>query len=159
MAGVRLHHPTFFSCNYVVELEAAYPEPYDCPACKITHQRKSIHLRLDEHGDVIVAKGIFEQLQKAVGMAGLEVANEVTSPPPMFVGAVDLNKTEIRPFTVNGTDSGSFYVPGRSKWESRDIMVKPFQPLLDKMAEAMDRKRTAELAQKRSIHILNGGSN
>ena len=147
--SIRLHHPTFASINYVVEMPQRYPTPYQCPSCRTTHTHKAIHLRLDEHGDVFVAQGIYELLQ-TVGLAGMEFANVVENAPPQFVGAVEQLRRET--YTSNGHKR--FWVPGRTKYESRDLMRKPFIPILDAVAEKVDRKATAEKAKKRRLFIL-----
>lgn len=134
--SIRLHHPTLASCNYVVEMPQRYPTPYECPSCRLTHIHKAIHLRLDEHGDVFVAEGIYELLQ-TVGLAGMEFANVVHDAPPQVIGAVELPKTE----TITSNGHKRFWVPGRTKYESRDLMLKPFQPLFDAIAEIRDRAR------------------
>ena len=149
MTSVRLHHPAFASCTYVVELPQDYLEPggYDCPTCGVAHQRKAIHLHLDAQGDVFVAEGIYELLLQ-VGLAGMEVSNAVDNAPTQRIGAVEVPTREI--YTVDSR----FYVPGRTKYESADIMQKPFQPLADKIAEGIDREATAKKMQKRSTFLL-----
>ena len=153
-AGVRLHHPHFASCTFVVELPKLYPEPYDCPSCKMTHLYKSIHLRLDANGDVLVNKGVYQTLLQ-VNLAGMQMMNEVREPPPLYVGAVEQPKYETQTAPLNGQNQ-RFYLPGSTKYESQDRMQKPFKPLLEKIAEVIDRKETAAKAEKRSIHVLNG---
>ena len=153
MTSVRLHHPTFASCNYVVELPwqpSAQVDP--CNACSqkdrpLVHQYKALHLRLDENGDVFVADGIFRLLQRVPLMAGFEVVAGRNA-PPQFVGAIELPTQRI----VNANEE--FYVPGRTKYQARDRMQKPFQPIVEKLLEAVDRKATAKTAEKRTIFTL-----
>ena len=147
--SVRLHHPLFVSCNYVVEMPQKYPRAYECPACLTTHTHKAIHLRLDEHGDVFVHPGIYELL-KTVGLAGMEFANEVIDGPGQVIGAVELVKRE----TINANGHKRFWVPGRTKYESRDVMHRPFIPVLEAIQEKVDRAITAARAEKRSIFIF-----
>jgi hypothetical protein len=116
----------FASCNYVVEMPQKYPVPHECPTCRTNHIYKSIHLRLDEHGDVFVHPGIYELL-KTVGLAGMEFANEVDNAPPQIIGAVEIVKKE----TITANGHRRFWVPGRTKYESRDIMQKAFRRLLN----------------------------
>ncbi len=148
-AGVRLHHPTFVSCNFVVELQTLYDDPngYDCPTCKLNHRNKAIHLRLDSNGDVIVAEGVYEKLL-TVGLAGMEAVNQIAKPPPMNVGAVDIPTQEIK------LGDRRFYVPGRTKYESSAITEKPLRELIDPLVEKWDRKVTAERAKKKRSFIL-----
>jgi hypothetical protein len=151
--SIRLHHPYLKAppdgrLNYVVEMPQRYETPYNCNACKMTHEYKAIHLRLDEYGDVFVAPGIYELL-KTVGLAGLEFANELDNAPAQFVGAVELLKTET--VTSNGH---RFWTPGQTRYESRDFMQKPFLPILEAFAEKADRKATAEKAEKQRTFIL-----
>lgn len=153
MASVRLHHPLFASCNYVVELHWQKSDSSDaCNACSqpdmpMVHEYKSLHLRLDENGDVFVADGILKLLQRVPGMAGLEVVPGRNA-PPQFVGAIELPTQHI----VNANKE--FYVPGRTKYQARDRMQKPFQPLVDKVLEKIDRKKTAEKAEKSKTFIM-----
>ena len=123
-----------------------------CNACSqpdrpLVHTHKALHLRLDEHGDVFVAEGIFKLLQRVPLMAGLEVV-EGRNAPPQFVGAIELPTQRI----VNATKE--FYVPGRNKYEARDRMQRPFQPLLEAAELVQDKKKTAALAEKRTIYIM-----
>lgn len=157
MTSIRLHHPMFSSCNYVVELPWQPTQPgYSdaCNACSqkdrpLVHKFKALHLRLDQNGDVFVADGIYQLLQRVPEMAGLQRV-EGGNAPPQFVGAIELPTQRI----VNA--EREFYVPGRTKYEARDNMQKPFRGLLDKLQEAVDRKATLERAAKRTIHIIRG---
>jgi hypothetical protein len=126
VASVRLHHPTFTNCNYVIELQKPYEVPHDCPTCKVQHFNKSIHLRLDSEGDVIVTEGVYEMLLREVGLAGMTAENRVDKPPPMRIGAVEVPTQEIR------LSDRRFYVPGRNKYESGNLMEKSFRKLLGK---------------------------
>ena len=140
MAGVRLHHPVFASCTYVVELAQLYPQPYRCPACGKAHDRKAIHLRLDADGDVIVSQQIYDQL-RTVFLAGLEVANEVAAPPPLQIGAVDTPTHLIIEQPLNRDQRATdFYVPGQTKYQGRDKVAAGFARLLSG-AEAKRLKR------------------
>ena len=57
-----------------------------CPTCHTVHERKTYHLNLDDTGAVIVSPVVFERL-KEIGLAGLEIVNEVAKPPPLIVTA------------------------------------------------------------------------
>jgi len=135
MAGIRLHHPFLTSCVYVVELPTPYPQPRKCPTCAKVHENKSIHLRLDSTGHVIVSREIHEKLRK-VFLGGLEVANTVERPPPQVVGAVELPTQRIVDVRLNGhKDATPFYVPGRTKYEARDRLRASLPPGLLKKKE------------------------
>lgn len=152
MAGIRLRHPHFARVTLVVELPSRYPRPYDCPRCRKLHEYKAIHLQLDDQGCVIVARPVYEKLLQ-VHLAGMEVVNEVPRPPDMAIGAIEQLKAETIEVPLNGHGQ-QFWTPGKDKYESRDAMVKPLQPVLDKKAEEVDRRQTAERAKRRSIHIF-----
>jgi len=132
VAGVRLHHPTLFDCMYVVELGTPFANgaAKDCPTCLKTHARKSLHLRLDANGDVFVTPGVLETL-KGVFMAGLEIGNEVASPPPMSIGAVAQDKLYVLDHPLNKSlTAAPSYKPGRTKYESQARMKKTLERLL-----------------------------
>lgn len=158
MAGVRLHHPWLSACTLVVELEVAYAngQAKVCPLCGKEHLRKSLHLSLDAGGNVIVSKQVFAQLQK-VFLAGMEVMNEVAAPPPLSIGAVEQPKVEVSETNLNG-NGHRFYVPPKTKYESRDKMLAPFMPLINRILERRDREATARLAEKRTIFDMGRGN-
>lgn len=149
MPGVRLHHPTFTSLTYVVETPQAIPRPRLCNSCGKVHERKAIHLRLDPQGDVIVSRAVYAKLQ-TVGLAGMQLSNEVKAPPPLIVGAVDQPgyKTIEAPLAGNGQE---FYQPGHTKYEARDRQLAPFLPLIEATMEKEDRIATAKRKEKRLI--------
>lgn len=118
MGGIRLHHPTLAGVMFVVELPKPYPDPYQCPTCGKLHERKSIHLRLDSGGNVIVSSTVFERLRE-VFLAGMEVAGEVANPPPLLVGAVDSPQTEIVEHLLNAQNEQRFNRPAVSKHDWR----------------------------------------
>ena len=151
--SVRLHHPLFASCNYVVELAQPMPPgARPCFACSrkdapITHMNKAIHLRLDSNGDVFVAEGIYELLRKVPTMAGLEVVPG-RNPPPQVVGALE------QPTQYLILPHGQRYVPGWNKYQAEQRMQKPFEPVAEMIQESVDRKVTAARAEKRTIYIM-----
>lgn len=147
MAGIRLHHPYFASCKFVVETTLDYPVPYDCPSCDKQHNRKAIHLNLDDSGNVIVAKPIYESLLQ-VGLAGMEVVNEVASPPPLLLGAVEQPKYETIEHNLNG-NGHNFYRPGTDKYKAQDRLWAPFDPVIEAVNEAEDKKKAAEIRKKK----------
>lgn len=157
MAGVRLHHPTFASCTLVVELPTPYPRPHDCASCGRAHERKAIHLRLDSAGDVIVAPEVLEKGRAQFTIAGFEIANAVSVPPPLFLGAVEQPKFETVEVKLNGNGQ-RFYRPGSNRYENRDRIYKPFQPIVDRELERRDRIATAETAKRRTIVPLTGSN-
>ena len=128
MAGVRLHHPNaaFAGCAYVVELDVGYAngQPRECPRCSradhpVSHARKAVHLALDETGHVIVSREIYHQLE-SVFLAGMVYVNEVSDPPPQLVGAIASPTAEIISHPLNEADASRHYVPGLTKYQSRD---------------------------------------
>lgn len=149
MASVRLHHPTFASCNYVVELPQEMPFGHnrECFTCKQVHRNKSIHLRLDANGDVFVAEGILALLRTVPGMAGLEVVPGRNA-PGQIVGAI------AQPTQLIYLPNGTKYVPGWNKYQAEQRMQKPFEPWAEAVAEHFDRKDTAAKAEKRSLFIF-----
>lgn len=153
MASVKLHHPSFTNVNYVVELAWLPNASTDaCNACSqperpMHHQYKSLHLRLDGAGDVFVAEGILELLRKVPDMAGLQIV-EGRNAPPQFVGAIELSTQDI----VNANER--FYVPGRTKYEARDKMQEPYQPIVNQILENIDRQVTAKKAEKSTTFIF-----
>lgn len=156
MASIRLHHPLFTNCNYVVELAQPMPPgARPCFACSrkdapLTHKNKAIHLRLDHNGDVFVAPGILELLRTVPTMAGLEVVPGRNA-PAQIVGAVEqLTQRIVYP-------NGEKYVPGWNQYEAEQRMQRPFEPVAEKIQEAADRQRTAALAQKRRRFIMGRG--
>lgn len=160
MGGVRLRHPVFTSATFVVELPNPYPQPYDCNSCSdltvtppkiVTHDRKALHLRLDAEGTVIVSPSVYEAL-RAVAFAGMETVNDVAEPPPLILGAVEQPKYETIEHKLGG-DNSRFYLPGRTKYEARDRLHAPFQPLVEQKLEEEDRKKTKKLSLKRRLFV------
>jgi hypothetical protein len=149
VASVRLHHPTLRSCNYVVELPQDMPETHarECFSCKVVHARKSIHLRLDAHGDVFVADGILALLRTVPTMAGLEVVPGRNA-PGQVIGAVAQDTTEV---VLAGQ---RFYVPGFNKYKAGERMQRPFQPVADAIAEKRDRIAVAKRAERATTFLM-----
>jgi hypothetical protein len=154
VTSIRLHHPTFASCNYVVELSQPMPPAHTrtCFACSrkdapVTHRNKAIHLRLDQNGDTFVAPGILALLRTVPTMAGLEVAPGRNA-PAQIVGAVEQPKQLV--ILPNGTR----YVPGWNKYQAEKRMQDPFEPVVNEYLERVDRATTKLLAEKRSIYIM-----
>jgi hypothetical protein len=125
MAGVRLHHPTLragegTTLTYVVELPLPMMTQRLCPVCGKVHGNKAIHLRLDGNGDVIVSTEVFAALL-TVFLGGLEVANEIDKPPPLFLGAVHKDKERIVEAPLNRDNTAAALItPARTKYENRD---------------------------------------
>lgn len=80
MAGVRLYHPTLRGGVYLVKHFRRYQVPLVCSICREIHTQKTYHLNLDNSGFTIVSPTVLSRLQE-VGMAGLEIMNEVEKPP------------------------------------------------------------------------------
>ena len=175
MPGVRLHHPTLRAAEgatltYVVELPLDYatgnkPGARDrgnepCPTCSdpwgmtkkvVTHRRKALHLWIDAKGDVIVAPAIFEQLKTVPTMAGLVLVEEVKTPPPLRIGAVNRDKARIV------TATSEHIAPSKHKYDAEKTMWAPLVPAMDEIRERLDRKETAKKAEKRTIFITTKG--
>lgn len=166
MPGIRLHHPTYKAAvgttlTYVVELDLPWPtkpggrvraaEP--CNDCGRTHLRKAIHLRLDHAGDVIVSKPTYESYKIRLLAAGMEVANEVAKPPPLYLGG-GWEKREIVEFPLNLAQIPNGKVePGKTKYQARDSIQAVVQPVIDARAEKRDRAATAKRKQKRTLFV------
>lgn len=159
MAGIRLRHPTLRSCVYVVELDKnLLREPgrvYHCPTCQREHTRKALHLRLDNGGTTMVSQTTAPETLSVLRLAGLEPENTVDTPPATHIGAVAQPRLEIVTLSL-GQASREHYVPERTQYESRDNIIRPFQPVIDAAAEQVDRRETAEKAKKRTIFSLGG---
>lgn len=84
MAGVRLHHSSLASCTVAVEAVRSYKQPFACPLCAVTHQFKTVHLTLDNSGDVIVSKQVWLELKDLPGLP-LEAMNDVKKPPALVL--------------------------------------------------------------------------
>lgn len=81
MPGIRLHHESLTApATVAVECVRGYKQPYQCPLCGLTHDFKTVHLNLDGKGDVIVSKGVWDDLKDVPGLP-FTVANEVKKPP------------------------------------------------------------------------------
>lgn len=64
MPSLRLHHDSLVAPAVVaVECARGYRQPYQCPLCGQTHQHKTVHLRLDGNGDVLVTKEVWDDLK------------------------------------------------------------------------------------------------
>lgn len=81
--GIRIHHESARNCTVAVEAHRAYanPEGYMCPLCGVVHFHKMVHLNLDNNGDVIVSKGVWNTDLKDLPMSPFTVTNEVKKPP------------------------------------------------------------------------------
>lgn len=169
---IRLHHPVYKAppgglLNYAVEL-AFWPMPAGarpCFACsvppngqdpgrEVIHAYKTLHLRLDSAGDVFVAPGILELLNKVPTRAGLEISNEVNNAPGQKVGAVEQPTVLTINASQNGPGHSNFYVPGRTQQEAEKVVQAPFKAMLEPIAEKHDRQVTAAKAEKRTIYVM-----
>lgn len=125
MAGVRLYHPTIRSQTYTVETVQVYPVPYACNLCNKLHVNKSIHLRIDDSGHVIVAPEVYDKLLTLTPngeMGNLQTVGEVAQPPPLNIGAVVNPQQEIVDAPLNHQHSTRFYIPGYNQYVARDRM-------------------------------------
>lgn len=162
MAGLRLHHPTLRSSEgstvtYVVELPQPYPVVQSCPNCGKEHANKAIHLRLDGQGDVIVSVEVFEALRTAF-FGGMELVNEIASPPPLRIGAVDKDKERIVESPLRAQDAATKINPAETKYQGRDRIQAPFVPVIERLQERLDREEAARLREKRSMFIIEKGT-
>lgn len=134
MAGIRLHHPTLVSATLVVELEKEYHarKPRFCPTCEKDHDRKAIHLRLDDNGDVIVSPEVYESL-KTVYLAGMELVNEIEKPPTQLIGAVEQPKLYVVENRLSTSKEATpSYRKEKTKYESRDKLHNALKKALTK---------------------------
>ena len=167
MPGIRLHHPTLragegTTLTYVVELPLDYAQEegardrtkQDCPTCGKPHLRKALHLHLDAAGDVIVAPAIYEQLKSIPTMAGLELANEVAEPPPLFLGAVHRDKARIIEVPLSGNGHKPHVVPEQTKYQARDRLQAPFVPVLEELQLKADKKASVKRREKKSTFVI-----
>lgn len=152
--SVRLHHPTFASCNYVVELpQALLAGAKLCPTCSrpdkpVSHEQKALHLVLDSNGDCFIDPAVLVTLRQVPTMAGLVVVGDVTNAPPVRIGAVEGPRQEVITATTRE------WVPGRTQQESERIAQAPFIPALAALAEMYDRRLTARKADKQTTFVL-----
>lgn len=139
MPGIRLHHPVFTNCTYVVELDLPLVYPTHCVECNTPHQKKSIHLRLDQNGDCIVSLDVLDQLRtRALG--GMEVVNEIQNPPAHRVGAVSVPKREVYTAHLNGgQDPSRLWQPGKDKWESEEATLRTLKPWIEAATRVADK--------------------
>ena len=56
-----------------------------CNLCQVTHLVKTVHLWLDDTGQCLVSRGVFERLKKA-GLPDLQVVGLTKTPPPIEFG-------------------------------------------------------------------------
>lgn len=85
MPGIRLHHPTLRNATLAIEVARGYFTPFDCPTCKRTHLFKTVHLRLDGNGDVIVSHVAWERDLRDTPNMPLEYVNTVGQPPGLIL--------------------------------------------------------------------------
>ena len=84
--SVRLRHTQFKDVNFVVvDVARPYTEPYDCPACRITHEFKAYHLRLDSHGEVTVSDDIYDRLAEIPGLPLAKVGRDRNPRPQVLL--------------------------------------------------------------------------
>jgi hypothetical protein len=62
----------------------------------VPHAFKTVHLNLDNDGDVIVSKEAWAELKELPGLP-FEVANEVKKPPPLIIGMTGYQPDEVPP--------------------------------------------------------------
>lgn len=105
MAGIRLRHPTLRGGLYLVKHYRRYPVPMVCPTCNEIHYHKTYHLNLDGEGCVTVSSTVLERL-KEIGLAGLEVLNEVKRPPPITLNIPGSIENRFRVFEMGTNESG-----------------------------------------------------
>jgi hypothetical protein len=83
--AVNLHHPTLRNCVMTFTMfTRKYPSPYPCPTCKIDHEYKTVHLNLNNDGDVALNEPLYQKL-KDQGLLGELKATHETVPLPTGV--------------------------------------------------------------------------
>ena len=89
MPGIRLHHETERNCVIAVEAVRPYAKWAQarelCPLCGIPHAFKTVHLTLDNNGDVIVSKEVWAELKDLPGLP-FTPENQVKKPPKLIIG-------------------------------------------------------------------------
>lgn len=85
MPGIRLHHDTLRNATVAVECFRSYVGPFICPLCQTTHHHKTVHLNLDNEGDVIVSHVAWEKDLKDVPNLPFTIDGQVIKPPPMIL--------------------------------------------------------------------------
>jgi hypothetical protein len=86
MPGIKLHHETLRNCTVAVECQRGYRAPYNCPLCNVTHNYKTVHLNLDNEGDVIVSTGVWNTDLKDHPNLPFIYADDVKKPPALIIG-------------------------------------------------------------------------
>ena len=84
MGGIKLHHESARNSVVAVECFRTYQGPYDCPLCGIVHHHKTVHLHLDNEGDVIVSRGVWDDL-KDVPLLPFSYGADVKKPPAVIL--------------------------------------------------------------------------
>ncbi len=56
-----------------------------CNVCQVHHPCKTLHLWCGPNGEVMVSKGVLDQLKEA-GMGGFTLESETKTPPALVVG-------------------------------------------------------------------------
>ena len=89
MAGIMIRHATARSQPVLVPILSKPlldDSPGVCPGCLTYHGCKTVHLLVDDAGRCMVSPGVLEDL-KLAGLPELTIENEVTDPPPLYIGA------------------------------------------------------------------------
>jgi hypothetical protein len=82
--SLRLHHDSLTAPAVVaVECARGYKQPYQCPLCGQTHQHKTVHLRLDGNGDVLVTEEVWKDLKDVPDLPF--TTNAVKRKPPKVI--------------------------------------------------------------------------
>jgi len=92
MPGIRLHHETLRNCTVAVECKRGYRKPFVCPLCNVTHNYKTVHLTLDNEGDVVVSTGVWKKDLKGHPNLGFTYENDVEKPPALIIGGPDTDR-------------------------------------------------------------------
>lgn len=164
MPGIRLHHRTLRAgegakLTFVVELprpEGSVWQPKACSHCQKTHDEKCLHLHLDSNGDVIVGTKTWRTWKSHLELAGFCLLNEVPKPPDLLIGAVPKDKDRIVELRLNGHTDAPKIAPSLTAYQSRDVLWRPYEPVLEAIAEKTDRADMAKKRDKRRMFILPG---
>ncbi len=107
--GIRIRHKTLRGVLLVVrDQKRPIPNPHNyklpiCSTCKVPHDVKTYHLKLDDEGTIIVSKTIYEKLSALDDKAGFETANTVNNPPTQTL-QVPIAKQLVQVFDIKGEE-------------------------------------------------------
>lgn len=86
--SVRLRHPSLRNCVFAVVHYRPLREVMYCGSCGTTHTHKTYHLRLDDHGEVVVSEEVYERLRELDGLP-LRTVGAEAHPQPQILAISD----------------------------------------------------------------------